>query len=106
MSVIVSNDIVVVSSGVVSSGLTADTKGEIDVLDGGTLTDSLATNGGWIVVDNGGTVQKVSATAGGDVFVDGNASELMAENGGMFDINEGTLDTGLVKSGGVCERVF
>ena len=102
MSVIVSNDIVVVSSGVVSSGLTADTKGEIDVLGGGTLTDSLATNGGWIVVDNGGTVQKVSATAGGDVFVNGNASELTAEDEGMFDIDSGgTLDTGLVKSGGM-----
>ena len=57
-----------VSYGEVLSGLTADTNSdiyEIDVKDGGTLTDSLATNYGWVIVDQGGTVQKVSATAGG-----------------------------------------
>ncbi len=102
MSTVVTNDIVVIPSGVVSSGLTAGLNGEIDVLDGGTLTDSLATDYGWIVVDNGGMIQRTSATAGGDVFVNGNASELVSEDGGMFDIDAGgTLDTGLVKSGGM-----
>ena len=101
MSVTVTNDIVIIDSGVVSSGLVAGLNGEIDVLAGGTLTDSLA-DGGWIVVDNGGIVQRVSATAEGDVFVNGSASELTAENMGMFDIDAGgTLDTGLVKSGGM-----
>ena len=101
MSDIVTSDIVVISSGVVSSGMTAGLDGEIDVLTGGTLTDSLA-DGGWIVVDNGGTVQNVSATARGDVFINGSASDLTAENMGMFDIDSGgTLDTGLVKSSGM-----
>ena len=102
MSVVITSDSIVIPDGVVSSGLTVDLNGEIDVLSGGTLTDSLATNGGWILVDNGGTVQKVSATAEGDVFVNGKASELAAEGKGMFDIDSGgTLDTGLIKSGGM-----
>ncbi len=102
MSTVVTNDIIVIPSGVVSSGLTAGLNGEIDVSNGGTLTDSLATDQGWIIVDVGGTVQRVSATAGGDIFVDGAASELVSEDGGMFDIDTGaTLNTGLVKSGGM-----
>ena len=94
-----------ISNGEVVSGLTADTSGEIyeiDVLSGGTLTDSLATDYGWIVVDNGGIIQRASATEGGDLFIGGNASDLTAETSGMFDIDSGgSLNTGLVKSGGM-----
>ena len=103
-------DTLIISSGVVSSGLTADSTRDIIVLGGGTLTDSIATDNGIIYIDSdyanpenihGGTLQRITAS-GGDVWVFnyGSASEITADNNGYFYIVEGGLTTGLVKSGG------
>ncbi len=95
-------DVFTVSSGETYSGLSVGDGGEIDVLEGGTLTDSFALTGGWIFVDAGGIVQGISANGNSDVFVMGGASDLTAENMGQFDIDMGAgLNTGLIKSGGV-----
>lgn len=102
MPVIVTNDIVYVNDGETASELIADAYGEIDVLSRGTLTDSLATNEGMIFVDPGATVLRTSASELGYICVDGDATDLTAETSGAFDIGMGgTLDTGLVKSGGM-----
>ena len=99
---VVTNDIVYVNDGETVSDLVADANGEIDVLAGGTLTDSLATNEGMIFVDPGATVLRTSASEMGYICVDGDATDLTAETAGAFDIGMGgTLDTGLIKSGGI-----
>ena len=103
MSTVISNDVVIISSGVVSSGLTVEgVSGEIDVLAGGTLTDSIATGSGMIIVENGGTIQNAFVTKSGDIWIEGTAVGLSAgEDKGQFEIyTGGSLNTGLIASGG------
>ena len=101
MSVILTSEQLIIANGETSSGLTADQDAEIDVLSGGKLTDSLATNYGAVFVDVGGSVAKTSATQYGDIWVNGFASEITAEDCGQFDIDMGgSLKTGLIRNKG------
>ena len=105
-------DTLIISSGVVSTGLTADVTKDIIVLGGGTLSDSIATNSGMIYTDSdyanpetnvhGGVLQRISATKSGEVWVYnyGSAMDITAEEQGYFNIAEGSLSSGLVHSGG------
>ncbi len=104
-------DTLIISSGVVSSGLTADSTRDIMVLGGGTVTDSIATDSGMIYTDSdyenpetnvhGGTLQSITAN-GGEVWVFnyGSALDITAVNGGYFYVAEGSLSKGLAHSGG------
>ena len=99
----------IISSGEVSSGLIADSTGDIMVQGGGTLTDSIATDNGMIYTDPeyaetgvpGATLQRITAS-GGDVWVFdcGSASDITAENNGYFYVAGGGLTSGLVQGGG------
>ena len=110
-------DPLIISNGVVSTGLTADKTQDIIVLGGGSLSDSIATNSGIIYTDSdyanpgtnvhGGGLQRISATKGGEVWVYnyGSAMDITAEEQGYFNIAEGSIDSGLVHSGG-CGIIF
>ena len=98
MSVIIS-DIIEIPAGVVSSGLTADA-GEIDILTGGTLTDSFATNEGIIIVNEGGLLQRTSATSGSLIWGIGQAEAITVEEQAQFQFAGGFLNTALIHNNG------
>ena len=89
MSATITNDVLEISSGVVSTGLAFGTGAEVFVMNGGTLAESLVTDTAYVWVDAGGSIQKVSATNAGNIFLEGSATELQLQDNGQVDIYAG-----------------
>ena len=101
MSEIITSDVFMVTDGVVASDYIVDVDGEIDIESGGALTDSIATNGGFVYVYPGAGVERVSSFNGADIWVNGSASDLVAGDIGNIDVDTGgVLNGGLVQSDG------
>ena len=101
MSEIITNDVFVVENGVVATDYIVDTMGEIDVLDGGTLTSSVVTNGGYVTAADGAFLENISVDKFGDLWINGSASNLTAVDDGNIDLDSGgKLNGGLVQDGG------
>jgi len=96
------NTTIEIPDGVISTGLAVGAGGEVNVLNGGTLTDSIASEFGSINVETGGSVQNISATLSGEIWIDGGtAINLTTESAGQFDIeNGGTLTSATLLKGG------
>ena len=74
MAVIITNSIDI-PAGVVSTGLSVGDGGSVNIMEGGTLKDSIVLNNGWIWVE--GTAQNVILKVGGNAFVNGGLAEMM-----------------------------
>ena len=80
-----------------------ETGGEMYVLDGGTLTNSIAQNSGTIWLDTGATGQNIAATLDGEAWVYCPVDSMTADSGGYIYIDAGGLvNSAEIQSGGRC----
>jgi autotransporter passenger strand-loop-strand repeat protein len=91
----------VVSSGVVSSGLTVGSQGELDVDAGGVAIDTTVLNGGSETVFAGGAENGGIVSSGGSLEDSGLVSGETIGLGGRIEVlSGGQLDASIVSSGG------
>ena len=77
--------------------------GEVDIADGGAVSDSVAMNAGFFWILSGGTARNISATMTGEAWVDngGTAEIVMAESGGYLNaFGGGCVNSALILNSG------
>lgn len=105
MSTTISSGTYVVTSAV--SDYIAELEGEIDVLDGGSITDSIASNFGVIFIGSGGSGERLSAIDYGDVSVGngGRVSDITATSDGRIIVGSGGIGEKLSAIGSSSDTV-
>lgn len=104
MSTIITNYYEIPNSEVSSANdYIVDAGGEMYVLEGGTLTNSVAQNGGVIWLDTGATGQNVSATLDGEAWVYCPVVVMAADSDGYIYVDAGGIvSSGAIQTDGRC----
>jgi len=98
-----SSRIIIISSGVTSSGLELTQTAQLIVLNGGTATEICAADSGSVVVSSGGVLTDCTVSSGGTTTVlnSGYAENITVDSSGLYYVSSGgTAHQSLIQSGG------